>query len=134
MKRVSSAVLAVLSLLSLLSTPALAAGPQIAPRRAEPVQADSCSAYGDQRSSSKEPVLVRKGDQLSAVLTWGCGCPTGDVFTLVYEPRADAVDVRLCVDSTKDICEMACRRDWQWDMSSILKSADTSRIAFPDAG
>ena len=128
-----NALLAALTVASFHSAPALAGGDwPAAPQRATPVLAASCSDYGAQLSSAKDPRLVRKGDMLSAVMMWGCGCPTGDVFTLGYEPSPDGVSVRLCSDPTRDLCEMACKRDFQWDMSAILKKAGTTKITFPD--
>ncbi len=95
------------------------------------VAGTSCAGHGVQVTKAADAsAFTRKGDAWSRNETWGCGCPTGLVFTMVYTPKTNPLEVRLCTDPNADHCEALCRREVGWDLSAALKDAGASDVKF----
>src|SRR5262245_31286304 len=118
------------ALAATLLTPSLAgAKPRL---RLDPaLPAASCAGFGKHVTTDvPSRPFRREGNVVLRTLSWGCGCPRGSVFTLAYEPKTRPLRVRLCEDQSKDACEMACQRDWRWDLTQALTDAGTKDIQF----
>ena len=93
----------------------------------------SCAGHGRQVSDKASAATFnRAGDTWSANASWGCGCPSGPVFTLVYEPKSSPLRVRLCEDQSLDKCEMICQSHLDWDLSTPIKDAGAKDVSFVD--
>jgi hypothetical protein len=118
------------------AAPAAPAAPGGAPARKDRfplVAGASCAGLGGQDTSAKDlSSFRREGDTLIRELSWGCGCPTGPVFTMVYEPKTSPLRLRLCVDQSKDLCEAMCTDSVRWDLSAPLRDAGARDIVFAD--
>ncbi len=91
----------------------------------------SCAGHGAQVTDAKDvSAFTRKGDIWSRAETWGCGCPTGPVFTVVYTPKTSPLEIRLCVDPHADHCDALCRKSLEWDLSAALKDAGATDVKF----
>jgi hypothetical protein len=98
--------------------------------RAYPVVAgSSCAGHGRAEDPGR-PVFRREGNTFSREEKWGCGCPTRDVFTMVYEPKTSPLKVRICVDPEADRCEALCQTSLKWNLEGPLKEAGASEVSF----
>ena len=95
------------------------------------VAGTDCSGRGVVATQSKRP-FTRDGTTWKRQQTWGCGCPKGPVFTLVYEPKTSPLRVRLCMDQSQDSCEAACRSVLSWDLAQPLRDAGATDVQFVD--
>ncbi|MDI1451905.1 hypothetical protein [Polyangium sp. 6x1] len=104
-------------------------GPRVFPI----VAASSCSGRGRQVThASSGDAFQRSGDTWSRQERWGCGCPTGDVYTMVYEPKTSPLRVRLCENGAMDMCEALCQQTLAWNLSGPLKEAGATDVVFVD--
>lgn len=112
--------------------PTLATTPADTPAKPWPnvVAATSCAGHGRQISRAGTP-FTQDGTVVKMTLQWGCGCASGPVHVLAYEP-SDPLRVRLCFDQSKDACEMACQRTVGFDVGAALATAGASAITFVD--
>ena len=85
------------------------------------LEGDSCADHG--RAITSEGDFERSGTVWSRTESWGCGCPSGPVFTMMVEPGTNPLRVRLCHDFTADQCDMPCSERLEWDLASYV-SAD----------
>jgi hypothetical protein len=91
----------------------------------------SCAGNGtDITAASAKQLKASDGKVSLAAVAYGCGCPTGPVFTLVYEPKTSPLRARVCKDQTRDRCEMACTKTFEWDLSAELKEAGARDVLF----
>lgn len=98
--------------------------------RAYPIVAGtSCQGRGRVEDPAR-PVFRRDGNTFSREEKWGCGCPTRDVFTMVYEPKTSPLRVRICVDPEADRCEAMCQTSLKWDLTGPLKEAGATEVKF----
>ena len=101
-----------------------------AQKRAYPIVAGtSCKGHGRAEDPSS-PLFQRRGNTWSREEKWGCGCPTRDVFTMVYEPKTSPLRVRLCVDVEADRCEALCNTSLEWNLERPLAEAGATEVSF----
>ncbi|MFO0758894.1 MAG: hypothetical protein U0359_20545 [Byssovorax sp.] len=101
-----------------------------AQKRAYPIVAGtSCQGHG-RAEDPERPLFHRHGNTWSREEKWGCGCPTRDVFTMVYEPKTSPLRVRICVDPEADRCEALCQSSLEWNLEGALKEAGATEVKF----
>lgn len=109
------------------SLPPQGAGNQ---KRAYPIVAgSSCAGHGRAEDPGR-PLFHRTGTTWTREERWGCGCPTRDVFTMVYEPKTSPLRVRLCVDPEADRCEALCTTDLSWNLEGPMREAGATDVTF----
>lgn len=94
------------------------------------VAGTSCETRGTQITKAGDSVFKLAGTTLRGEYMHGCGCPTGPLFTLVYEV-ASPLEVRICFDQSKDTCKMACS-DVSFDLAQVLGAAKATDVTFVD--
>lgn len=62
----------------------------------------------------------------------GCGCPSGPVYTLLYEPGTAPLEVRVCEGPGEDPCEAFCTGELVWDLADVLRSEQARVVRIAD--
>lgn len=89
-----------------------------------------CEGLGEQVSDEgDESTFTRRGNVIEKEFDWGCGCPTGPVFTMAYSPSSP-LELHLCQNSGADTCEAFCSRSVSFDLSQALQEAQTTDFVF----
>jgi hypothetical protein len=47
---------------------------------------------------------------------------------MVYEPKTSPLQVHLCIDQSKDHCEMACAGPVAWDLDAPMHEAGATAV------
>src|SRR5262249_27858022 len=84
------------------------------------------------RRVADAPTFQPDGEVWSRVERWGCGCPHGPEFTMLFEPGTSPLRVRLCHDEGQDPCEAGCRETLRWDLAQPLRAAGAKDVVFVD--
>ncbi|MBL8620567.1 MAG: hypothetical protein JNK64_04660 [Myxococcales bacterium] len=92
------------------------------------IAATSCDGRGAAVAAARIALTTDAAGRAVTQTPWGCGCPTGPVFTLAYVPRTSPLEIRLCLDPSKDTCERGCGMPVAWDLAGPMREAGATAV------
>ena len=92
------------------------------------VAASSCEGHGAAVAPTAMTLTSDAAGRWITRTAWGCGCPTGPVFTLVYRPRTSPLQIRLCLDQRQDPCERGCGMPVAWELTGPMHEAGARAV------
>lgn len=92
------------------------------------VEAASCAGHGTAVAPAAVELTRDARGRWITRTPFGCGCPTGPVFTLAYVRGTAPLEARLCLDQRRDPCERGCAVPIAWDLDAPMKASRATAL------